>query len=217
MLTNKIAKFLMKLVMPIVIKLKLYRIFWSLIGLLFPRKGAAWLATVNHEKWGAEDAAYILRTAQKYGASLGVVMDYGCGYGRVAKHLAPHVERLICADVSPTYLARAKRWLKEYSNVGYLLVNGKDLKQLPDSSIDIVYSIGVFVHINRKDAILLSLEVARVLKTGGLFIVDLPNPDANWPSFEKYSHQDIEEFVKPYQVLEQYVSETITRLVLKKV
>jgi len=199
-----------------VIRLRLYRAFWSLIALLFPKRGAAWLATVDHEEWGAKDAAYILRAAQEYGVPLGVVMDYGCGYRRVAKHVAPHVRELICADVSPTYLARAKRWLKGFSNVKYLLVNGKDLKQVPDSSIDIVYSIGVFVHINRRDAALLSLEVARVLKPRGLFIVELPNPDAEWPSFEKYFHQDIENFVKPYQILERHVGKTIIRLILRK-
>ena len=64
----------------------------------------------DQEKTGRKDAGYILNSARKYEVKLGKVMDYGCGYGRVAKWLAPHVNELIYADISSTYLSRAREY-----------------------------------------------------------------------------------------------------------
>ncbi len=212
---EQIQKATMKVVMRLVIRLRLYSLFWGLVGLVTPRKGVAWLAKADLEEAGMRDAEYVLSAARSYGVAMGRVMDYGCGYGRVAKYLAPHAAELICADVSPTYLGRARKHLKDFSNVIYLKVSGKDLKGIQNGSVDIVYSIGVFVHINKNDAYHLSQEVARVLKPNGLFIVELPNPKKPWPSFEKYSLYDIAKFLSPWEVLRTDVKETIIRYVLR--
>ncbi|MEM4004329.1 MAG: class I SAM-dependent methyltransferase [Desulfurococcaceae archaeon] len=210
-----LIKSIMKIALTITIKLKLYNIFWSSIALIAPRKGAAWLSKANYEEWGRKDAEYILHVAEKYGVTLDTFMDYGCGYGRVAKFIAPYVKKLICADVSSIYLARAKRYLRSNLNIEYVKVNGKDLKQIKNHQVDLVYSIGVFVHINKKDAYILSREIARILKPEGVFVVDLPKPGCKWPSFEEYSQEDILMFLEPYRELEKEVGNTVIRYVLR--
>mgnify|MGYP001772706606 CR=1 FL=1 len=212
----RVVKLLMRIVMAIVINLRLYNLFWSLIGLIVPKKGVAWLSDANHEEGGKYYAKYIIEVVNRYGIKPSRAMDYGCGYGRVAKYISPHVNELICADVSSTYLIRAKSYLKGLSNVRYLRVNGKDLREIQDESLDLVYSIGVFVHVNRKDAVKLASEVLRILKPNGLFIVELPNPSSYWPSFERYAPSDINEFVKGFRILEEGQGQTIVRLVLQK-
>lgn len=212
---TKIFKMIMKVVMKIVIKIRAYNMFWSLIALIAPKKGAAWLSEVDHEELGRRDAEYILRMAMKYGVAFDVFLDYGCGYGRVAKYVAPHVKKLICADVSSIYLERARCYLRTHPNVKYIKVNGKDIKMIEDHTIDLVYSIGVFVHINKEDAYSLSKEIVRILKPEGIFIVDLPKPGSKWPSFEEYSQEEILKFLEPYVELEKEEGDIIIRYVLK--
>jgi len=186
----------MKIVMSTVIKLRLYRLFWEIVALISPRRGLAWFSNKDLDFWGREDAIEILQIVNsstlKNNLKSIVLLDYGCGMGCVVKHLAPYVGKVICADISRVYLKVARKYLKEYSNIEYLHVNGRDLQQLSNESIDDVYSLGVFVHINRKDALKLFREIKRVLKKGGIFIVDLPKPGTSWPSFERYEHHDIE-------------------------
>lgn len=120
-----------------------------------------------------------------------MILDYGYSIGRLTKYVAPKVSKVIYADISKNYLEKARTHLKEFNNIEYLRVNGKDLHKLPSEIIDCVYSIGVFVHINKKDAVELFREINRVLKREGLFIVDLPRPGKQWLSFENYSEEDV--------------------------
>jgi len=63
---REIIKFLMKIIMSIVIKLKLYRIFWEVIAFLASEKGLAWLSKTNMEEWGRKDADKILKIITRY-------------------------------------------------------------------------------------------------------------------------------------------------------
>ena len=168
--------------MSVIIKLRLYRAFWEIIAFLAPEKGLAWLSKTNIEEWGRRDANKILKAIIRHLPNTDlkkvVVLDYGCGIGRVAKYVAPKVGKVICADVSKNYLEKARTHLREFNNIEYLRVNGEDLRKLPSEIIDCVYSIGIFVHINKQDSLNLFREINRVLKRGGLFIVDLPRPGA---------------------------------------
>lgn len=53
------------------------------------------------------------------------VLDFGCGTGAVARHVAEAVPRgrLTCIDTSEVWLARAKRTLKGRDNVDFVLQN----------------------------------------------------------------------------------------------
>jgi len=207
--------------MSTIIKLRLYRLFWETVAVISPRRGLAWLSNKDLDSWGREDAIEILElisnSTLKGNLKSIVLLDYGCGMGRVAKHLAPYVGKIICADISRAYLKVAKSYLQEYTNIEYLHVNGKDLHNITNESIDVVYSIGVFVHINRKDAPKLFREIKRVLKERGIFIVDLPKPGISWPSYEQYEHHDIETLTSIFdEVIRTKEEGHVVRMYLRK-
>jgi SAM-dependent methyltransferase len=72
--------------------------------------------------------------------------DLGCGVGRHAEMIAPHVGRLHCIDPSPNGLAEARRALSRRTNVDFHLASVDDMP-LPDGSQDFGYSMGVLHHI----------------------------------------------------------------------
>ena len=49
-----------------------------------------------------------------------VVLEIGCGVGRVGKHLAGRCRRWIGADVSPNMLKFAAERLRDFSNVEFV-------------------------------------------------------------------------------------------------
>src|SRR3954469_23258634 len=80
-----------------------------------------------------------------------VVLEIGCGVGRVGKHLAKHCQRWIGSDVSPNMLKFAAERLRGFSNVEFIELSGNDLKPISDNSIDLVYCTVVFMHLESWD------------------------------------------------------------------
>lgn len=103
-----------------------------------------------------------------------VVLDIGCGAGRVAYHVAPVVKFLYGIDVSDEMVERARRNLAHLSNVEIRLTSGESLDGFADQSIDLVYSILVLQHMERTNCYRLFSEIARVLRPGGKVLVQLP-------------------------------------------
>ena len=56
-----------------------------------------------------------------------VVLEIGCGAGRVGRHLAPHCARWIGADVSVNMIRFAEEGLGDHRNVSFVKLNGFDL------------------------------------------------------------------------------------------
>ena len=67
-----------------------------------------------------------------------IVMDFGCGSGRLAKFVAPLVRKIYLVDISPKFLEDAKLNLAGNSNVEYVLVDSPPLGNLP--KVDFTFS-----------------------------------------------------------------------------
>ena len=117
-----------------------------------------------------------------------VLLEIGCGVGRVGKHLAPRCRRWIGADVSPNMLRFAAERLCNLSNVEFIELSGNDLKPIGDNSIDLVYCTVVFMHLEMWDRYEYVQESYRVLRPGGKLYVDNANlcSDAGWAMFETH-------------------------------
>ena len=104
-------------------------------------------------------------------------LDLGCGPGRIARHVAPRVRRLVCADVSRVMINRARTHLADHSNVEYKLVDGRTLAAFPTATFDVVYAHAVFFLFDLVPALGLLDEVCRILRTGGAAVISFRTID----------------------------------------
>lgn len=106
-----------------------------------------------------------------------VLLDVGCGYGRVAQYLLPRLKLggYIGADSSYEMLSLFKKRYdsrEEEQRTPVLLVNA-EIHTLPikDASVDAIIVCAVFLH-NHKEVVEAAMrEIERVLKPGGTMLV----------------------------------------------
>lgn len=114
-----------------------------------------------------------------------VVLEIGCGVGRMAPVLAPLCAKWIGTDVSENMLAHAATRLADYDNVELIPINGWDLGPIADASVDVVYCTVVFMHLDEWERFNYICEARRVLKPGGRLFIDNYNllSDEGWAFF----------------------------------
>src|SRR3954453_9609069 len=118
---------------------------------------------------GGEEA--VSRMLEMLGVELeptDVVVDIGCGIGRLTRALAARAGEVLALDVSSEMLARAGQLNAHLDNVRWLHGDGTTLAPIADSSVDACFSHVVFNHIP-DPAITLGYvrEMSRVLRPGG--------------------------------------------------
>lgn len=101
-----------------------------------------------------------------------VVLEIGCGIGRVGQAIAPMVTEWIGCDVSPHMLAHARERLTGLSNVRLVELSGFDLAGIAAESVDLVYCTVVFMHLDEWDRFSYVEDAYRVLRPGGRFYCD---------------------------------------------
>jgi ubiquinone/menaquinone biosynthesis C-methylase UbiE len=104
-----------------------------------------------------------------------VVLDLGCGIGRVAQFVAPHCKVLLAADISPRMLEIARERLAAHANVRYLRSEPSSLPGVEDGAVDLLYSVLVLQHVEREDAFLMLRDIRRVVRDGGVAYLTFPN------------------------------------------
>jgi ubiquinone/menaquinone biosynthesis C-methylase UbiE len=117
-----------------------------------------------------------------------IVVEIGCGVGRVGKHLAPLCRHWIGCDVSANMLAFAADRLRGLPNVELKEVSGYNLQGIADRSVDLVYCTVVFMHLESWDRYNYVLEAFRILRSGGRIYVDNANlcSEGGWKVFETH-------------------------------
>lgn len=115
-----------------------------------------------------------------------VVLEIGCGVGRVGRHLAPNCRRWIGTDVSPNMVAYTRERLGHLRNVEVLEISGHDLGPIDSGSIDLAYCTVVFTHLSSWDRYAYVEEAFRVVRPGGKLYIDGVNlcSDPGWALFE---------------------------------
>jgi len=102
------------------------------------------------------------------------ILDLGCNRGYLLHSFLQYESfDAIGADIDPTMLAMAR---KDYGHEMQLIQTTATTIPLPDHSIDITYTVDTVEHLSRVKDIF--LEVHRVLKPGGIFLVHF-NPWLN--------------------------------------
>ncbi|HUR82275.1 MAG TPA: class I SAM-dependent methyltransferase, partial [Thermoanaerobaculia bacterium] len=96
-------------------------------------------------------------------------LDFGCGAGRAARHIAarPDIKRLTGVDVD----TKAIRWAARRLRDEYVVIAPKPPTKFADASFDVAYAISVFTHFDEEAQFTWLAELHRLIRPGGLFIV----------------------------------------------
>jgi SAM-dependent methyltransferase len=117
-----------------------------------------------------------------------VVLEIGCGIGRVGRVVAPLCRKWIGCDVASNMLSLAAERLRDLPGVELKEISGYDLRGVADVSVDVVYCTVVFMHLETWDRYSYILEAFRVLRPNGRIYVDNINlcSDGGWKVFETH-------------------------------
>lgn len=134
-----------------------------------------------------------------------IFLDLGCGIGRVAKWVKDSVKEYYGIDFSKEMIRKAEEIFKDSQNVKFLVNNGEDLKLFEDDKFDMVYVNLVFQHMEKANTLNYIKEVHRVLKKGGIFLVN------QIPIAEKYegglTEEEVDEAMKQFKMLNKELNE----------
>jgi ubiquinone/menaquinone biosynthesis C-methylase UbiE len=140
----------------------------------------------NARTVGRRDVAFWRHLASEHA---GPVLELGCGTGRIAMPLLKAGVTLVGVDRSGAMLDRARRRAKRARITRRALFVRADIRDLPlrDRRFDLVMApYGILQSLTRDrdlDATLAS--VARVLRPGGLFGIDLVPDLPRWSEYER--------------------------------
>ena len=127
------------------------------------------------------------------------LLDIATGTGRFLTFVKDNWPRLgvTALDLSPAYLAEAKKALKPWRDVTFVEANAEAMP-IGDASQDIVTAVYLFHELPPKVRTVVAKEIARVLKSGGLFVlVDSIQP-GDIPGFEALTEFFPQAFHEPY-------------------
>lgn len=109
-----------------------------------------------------------------FDASSATALEVGCGVGRFSRALARRFRRVLALDVSDEMVRRARELhaSPDYGNIEFISTDGRSFGEVPDHSVDFVYSYEVFQHMPSVDVIRDNLrEVSRVLRPTGAALI----------------------------------------------
>jgi SAM-dependent methyltransferase len=110
---------------------------------------------------------------------VGQAVEIGPGGGRWTTELLRIARRVHLVDISPTVLEVCRERFRYYDNLSYHLTQGCDLGIDTPSSVDLVFSWGVLVHVHHQLIAGYVSEIARVLAPKGVAFIQHPALGAN--------------------------------------
>ncbi|MBT5902148.1 MAG: class I SAM-dependent methyltransferase [Opitutaceae bacterium] len=113
---------------------------------------------------------------------LNTALDFGCGVGRLSQALGEHFHRVTGIDVAAPMIELAETHNRAPEKIAYRHNPASDLRQLPDDSFDLVYSVITLQHIPPSLIRGYLREFCRVCRPGGAIFFQLPAtaPSKRW-------------------------------------
>lgn len=139
----------------------------------------------NNSSEGLRACEDILRRFPDEELSEAVVLDFGCGVGRLIPFIAPKVRKYIGVDTSTTCLDQARKMTKDLPNVTlYEIYHSYSLWDdiLPTrlSEVDLFFSWTVFQHQPTALFRFLLKQIAAGLRTGARAHIQVDWPPIGW-------------------------------------
>lgn len=102
-----------------------------------------------------------------------IVLEIGCGAGRMTRALASRFKLVYAYDVSDQYVKIAKEKNIHLKNVVFCVNDGVSFPEIDDESVDFVFSGWTMQHMPTKEVVIKNIEeMSRVLKKDGLYKID---------------------------------------------
>jgi SAM-dependent methyltransferase len=150
-------------------------------ALFFVDNRLDYLAPDQDRFWedGRRDLDTLLDAADVRVRAGDVVVEIGCGVGRLTRPLAARAKLVRALDVSPRMLDLARRHNPGLTNVDWLQGDGRSLQPIASTSADACLSHVVFQHIADPAVTLAYVgEIGRVLRPGGWAALHVSNDPA---------------------------------------
>ncbi len=152
--------------------------FWSVLTAPEYRGQPEEVAIDRFFASGKAEIERFQKTLARVGLSLAgkrTCLEYGCGLGRVTRHLAPHFDRITGVDISAAHLAKARALADAKGIEGIDWLHLKSLDQLDAlPQVDVIYSLIVLQH-NPPPVIERIIKTfARILRPGGIAYFQVP-------------------------------------------
>lgn len=132
----------------------------------YPKRGF-----VNSGKSTANRLFGLLRSNDIEPERFEMILDFGSGAGRVIRHLRDLPARLFGVEIDPECVDWCARALAGVAT--FHCNRGRARVPLPDASVDFVYSLSVFTHLDDGDFDFWFDELKRLVRPGGYFYVTL--------------------------------------------
>ena len=128
-----------------------------------------------------------------------VIIDLGCGIGRLSEFMAKDFRKVYGVDISGEMIKQGRVRLRNAPNIEFIESDGDNIPLL-DNSIDVVFSYLVFQHIKDRDMVSNNFaEVYRVLRSRGIFkvLIRSDKVDINkWWGGVEYTEESIGKLIK---------------------
>lgn len=158
---------------------------WNAFGATDPMWAILTDPSKKGGKWDAEEffrsGEFDIQRVVEYAKYLSLAvsphtaLDFGCGLGRLSQALCRHFETVHGVDVAASMIEQARRLNRNGSRCTYHLNETNDLRLFDDGTFDFVYSLIVLQHMRPDYAKRYLREFLRVLRPGGIALVQLPS------------------------------------------
>ncbi len=105
----------------------------------------------------------------------GVVLDFGCGVGRLTQAFGDHYDEVWGLDIAPSMIEGAEAFNRHGSRVHYVVNDRPDLGRFEDATFDLVFSVIVLQHIRPDLSLGYVREFFRICKPGGAVVFQIPS------------------------------------------
>lgn len=126
------------------------------------------------------------------------VIDYGCGIGRVLQYIAGRAGYVVGLDISSGFLQRAADLIK-CNNVAFFQSD----EYRKENIADFVYSLMVLQHNNEANRIDIITHIFKLLKHGGIAIINFPKLDSTYyhetETLHKFKFDEVIEYAQMFR------------------
>ena len=99
------------------------------------------------------------------------VLEIGPGGGRWTGALIARSQKFTAVDISASCIEVCRKKFAAETKASFMVGSGSDLKDIPDASVDALWSFDVFVHINLAELQAYAAEFRRVLAPGAIGVI----------------------------------------------